>query len=109
MKYKKETSIDYTTYCLECGEPLIKVGLFLIHPDNQCAEDDGVKTLIQYRKKFDEFQAKYALPEGDIETFIKVHNELVDDYENTICRRISKWFTRVKGKAITLRTKYIKK
>jgi|TARA_Y100000034_G_C6818599_1_gene368466 hypothetical protein len=98
MKYKKETTTDYIAYCIECGEPLIKLGMWLIHPDNKCAEDDGVKTLIQYRKKFDEFQKKYILPDGNIEKLIKKHNKLVDSYENTICRRISKWFIRVKEK-----------
>jgi histidinol dehydrogenase len=107
-KFKKVSETDYLAHCIECDEPLIKVGLFLIHPNNECVEDDGVKTVIQYRKKFDEFQAKYELPEGKIETLIKDYNRLVDKYENTLCRRISKWFTSQNRKAIVMKTKFTK-
>jgi hypothetical protein len=47
-KFKKVSETDYLAHCIECDEPLIKVGLFLIHPNNECVEDDGVKTVIQY-------------------------------------------------------------
>lgn len=101
-KFIKKAPSDYIERCIECGEDLIKVGHWVIHPDNQCSEDDGVKTVIQHRKQFDKFQAKYNTPEGKVVKLIKEYNKLVDLYENTRCRRISKWFLGIKQKVANL-------
>ena len=76
MNKVKET--DYFTFCTECGEPLLKIGLNLIHPEGDCSEADGVKVLIQHRNVFNEFQAKYPLPKEDLRKLIRDYNKLVD-------------------------------
>ena len=76
MNKIKET--DYFTFCTECGEPLLKIGLTMIHPEGDCGEADGVKILIQHRDVFNAFQAKYSLPKEDLRKLVRDYNKLVD-------------------------------
>tara|TARA_Y100000310_G_scaffold340662_1_gene437238 strand:+ start:1047 stop:1379 length:333 start_codon:yes stop_codon:yes gene_type:complete len=107
-RIKRASEGDYMSFCIECDNALHTVGSFLIHPDMGCSEEDGVKVLVQYKNKFEEFQAKYTLPEGDVKELVARYNQLVDLYDETFCRRISKWFTSLKEKAIHLKTRCIK-
>jgi len=79
---KKIKEIDYFTFCEGCGEPLLKIGLTVVHPEGDCSEADGVKILIQHKEIFNEFQAKYPLPKGDLRKLIRDYNKLVDTVED---------------------------
>jgi len=109
MNKIKET--DYITFCKICKKPLIVIGKELMHPDGECREEDGTKVLIQYRRKFENFQKKYKAPKENIKGLIKGYNNLIeeqDKFNKSFIGRIYKWLTKANLKVIDKRTNSIK-
>jgi len=106
---------DYLTYCIECDEPLINLGEFYLHPDNNCVEGDGCKILIHHQGNFKEFQDKHGKPKKRtheiVEELIEDYNAVLvvaEKYDKSFDRRVLQWLVKVKGKVMDMKTRCIK-